>query len=397
MSEATPAATPPIRNARRNWLLGLGTLVLLGGLAWGVYWFLDSRNYETTDDSYVGGDVVQITSDVPGTVIALHADDTQRVERDQALLELDPADAKVAMASAEAGLAQAVRRVRALFAQAEQLRSRITEREAVLKMAQDDYNRRARLVRGGGVSAEEFAHSQDSLTEDTAALASARAELDQTMASIGGTTVADHPDVRAAAAKLRDAALGLHRTRVTSPVAGVIARRGVQLGQRVDAGTPLMAVVPLDDVWIDANFKEVQLRNLRVGQKVTVRSDLYGGDVTYPGRVAGLAAGSGNAFALLPPQNATGNWIKIVQRVPVRILLDPEAIKAHPLRVGLSTTVAVDVRDRSGPPVGSQLRNQPLPSKPSDADDPSVDALIDKIVAENGGSASLASTAVPPG
>jgi membrane fusion protein (multidrug efflux system) len=224
-------------------------------------------------------------------------------------------------------------------------------------------------------------------------LAAARAQLEQVLAQLGTTPVASHPDVLSAASKLRSAALAMRRTRIVAPVDGVVGRRNVQPGQHVESGTPLMAVVPLEDVWIDANFKEVQLKDMRVGQPVTVSTDIYGGKVTYHGKVAGLSAGSGNAFALLPPQNATGNWIKIVQRVPVRILLDPKELKTNPLRVGLSTTVYVDVADTSGSRVGERVRNQPLPKLLSDGDDPEVGTLIDRIIAQNGGGASSVASA----
>jgi membrane fusion protein (multidrug efflux system) len=205
------------------------------------------------------------------------------------------------------------------------------------------------------------------------------------VAQIDGTTIADHPQVLAAAAAVRNAALALHRTQLISPVGGVVAKRSVQVGQRVAAGTPLLAVVPLEDVWVDANFKEVQLERMRDGQPVTVRTDLYGHQVEYHGHLVGIAAGSGNAFALLPAQNASGNWIKIVQRVPVRILLDPNELKAHPLRVGLSTTVRVDLHDTSGPLMTTAVRNVPLPRQASAGDDPTVDARIATIIADNAG------------
>jgi membrane fusion protein (multidrug efflux system) len=209
--------------------------------------------------------------------------------------------------------------------------------------------------------------------------------LSQTVAQIDGTTIANHPQVLAAAAAVRNAALALHRTDLTSPVSGVIAKRSVQVGQRVAAGTPLLAVVPLENVWVDANFKEVQLERMRAGQPVTVRTDLYGHQVTYHGHLAGIAAGSGNAFALLPSQNASGNWIKIVQRVPVRILLDPNELKVHPLRIGLSTTVRVDLHNASGPLMSTAVRNVPLPKQTSAGDDPGVDTLIASIIADNAG------------
>jgi membrane fusion protein (multidrug efflux system) len=365
--------------------LALGTVVVLGALGYGAYWFVDARYYESTDDAYVDGDVVQVTSEVPGTVLSLKADDTQLVIAGQPLLELDPADAKIAVANAEADLARAVRQVRGLFAQSKELRAQIDQREQAERTADEDLRRRGGLIADGAISAEELSHARDAVTTTRANVAAAREQLGQTIAQIDGTTIADHPQVLAAAAAVRNAELALHRTELTSPVSGVIAKRSVEVGQRVAAGTPLLAVVPLEDVWVDANFKEVQLQRMRAGQPVSVRTDLYGGSVTYHGRVVGIAAGSGSAFALLPAQNASGNWIKIVQRVPVRILLDPRELREHPLRVGLSTTVRVDLHDTSGPVITAAVRNAPLPTEPSAGDDPAVDARIAQIIADNAG------------
>ncbi|MDR3418659.1 MAG: HlyD family efflux transporter periplasmic adaptor subunit [Nevskia sp.] len=390
----TPAAAPrPNGNGRRRNLLLLALLVLLAGGGYGAYWYTYARHYQSTDDAYVSSDIVQITSEVPGTVIALHVDDTQNVGRDQALLELDPADARVAMSGAEANLARAVRQVRTLFAQTDQLRAQIAERETELKRADDDYRRRAGLVSDGAVSSEELSHAKDNIAQLRASLTAAREELNATTAQIDGTTVPTHPQVLAAETAVRDAALALRRTHITAPLAGVVARRSVQLGQRVAPGTPLLAVVPLEDAWVDANFKEVQLQNMRVGQPVTLRADLYGGGMQYHGRLAGLAAGSGTAFALLPAQNASGNWIKIVQRVPVRIALDPQELQSHPLRVGLSMTARVDVHDTSGALIAGQVRSQPLPAQASLADDPAVEARIAQIVAANAGGSLVAAAA----
>jgi membrane fusion protein, multidrug efflux system len=382
---------PTTNNKRRRGLMALGLVATLGAVVYGSYWFLVGRHYESTDDAYVNGDLVQITSEVPGTVMALSADDTQGVRRGQMLLELDPADAKVAMSNAEAGLARAVREVRTLFATAEQLRARITDREIELQRAQDDYRRRSSLVQDGAVSSEELSHTRDNIAQIRANLTEARQQLNATTVQIDGTSLATHPLVLAAEAKVRDAALALRRTHISAPVAGVVARRSVQLGQRVAPGTALMAVVPLDAVWVDANFKEVQLENMRVGQPVELRADVYGRSVEYHGKLVGLAAGSGSAFALLPAQNASGNWIKIVQRLPVRIALDPQELKAHPLRVGLSMNVTADVRDTTGATIASQVRSEPIPAQESLGDDPDVEARIEHILAANGsGSATVA-------
>jgi membrane fusion protein (multidrug efflux system) len=373
------------RRSRRVGFIALGAVVLIGALAYGAYWFFDARYYGSTDDAYVNGDVVQITTEVPGTVLSVNVDDTQPVQAGQKLLELDPADARIAVANAEADLARAVRQVRGIFAQSSQLQAQIDQREQSARTADDDLKRRGGLISDGAISAEELSHARDAVTSSRANLAAAREQLSQTVAQIDGTTIADHPQVLAAEAAVRNAALALHRTEITSPVSGLIAKRSVQVDQRVAAGTPLMAVVPLDDVWIDANFKEGEIEHMRAGQPVTVRTDLYGHDVTYHGHVVGMAAGSGSSFALLPAQNASGNWIKIVQRIPVRILVDPAELKAHPLRIGLSAMVRVDMHDTSGPLMTPAVRNTPQPRESSAGDDPAVDRRIADIVALNAG------------
>jgi len=382
---AQAAAPTAATSKRRRGLMALGGVAILGGVVYGSYWFLSARHYQSTDDAYVDGDLVQITSEVPGTVISLTADDTQDVRREQILLELDPADAQIAMSNADARLAGAVREVRTRFATAEQLRAQIAEREIQLKRAQDDYGRRSNLLLDGAVSSEELSHTQDNIAQMRASLIEAREQLKATTVQIDGTSVETHPQVLAAEAAVRDAALALRRTQISAPVAGVVARRSVQVGQRVAPGTPLMAVVPLDDVWVDANFKEVQLKDMRVGQPVEVRSDVYGRSVKYHGKLVGLSAGSGSAFALLPAQNASGNWIKIVQRVPVRVALDPRELKSHPLRVGLSTTVSVDIRDTSGALIATQVRSVPIPVQATLGNDPGVEARIAHILAANRG------------
>jgi membrane fusion protein, multidrug efflux system len=392
MASETEAMRPgsvlrePRRRAavRRRALTALCAAIALAAAAWGGYWYVELSRVETTDDAYVGGDVVQVTSEIAGTVIALHVDDTETVRRGQPLLELDPADAEVGMAAAKAGLAQAVRQVRALFAKAEEMRAQIAEHEAALRRANDDLRRRSLLARSGAVSEADLAHARDAEAQERAALDAATRQRDETLAQIAGTRVADNPIVASAAARLREAALALRRTRLVAPVDGVVARRSVQLGQRLAAGAPLMAIVPLDDLWVDANFKEVQLERLRTGQRATLKADVYGRQIVYHGTVAGLAAGTGSAFSLLPTQNATGNWIKIVQRVPVRILIDEADLKAHPLRLGLSMAVTVEAEDA---PAAERIatRNRPLPARPSDADDPATDALIARIIAENAG------------
>jgi membrane fusion protein (multidrug efflux system) len=384
-SSAGGSSPPPASRARLLGFVTLGVAVLIGAIAWLCYYLLVARHYQSTDDAYVASDLVQITSEEPGTVIAVGVDDTQSVQRGDVLAELDPADAQLTIDAAQAQLARAVRTVRGLFAQRAQLAAQIAQHEADLQRAQSDLARREKLTSDGAVSGEELSHARDAVTVAAAALDAARSQLGATDAQIDGTTIETHPQVLDAESAVRSAALAVHRTQLRAPVAGVIAKRAVQLGQRVAPGAPLMAVVPLEGVWVDANFKEVQLRDMRVGQPVALHADVYGGKVTFHGRLVGLSAGSGSAFALLPAQNASGNWIKIVQRVPVRIALDPQELAAHPLRVGLSMKAEVDIRDSGGAPMSSQVRSTPRPTQASAADDPGVEALIQRIVTQNAG------------
>jgi membrane fusion protein (multidrug efflux system) len=393
MSTPNPVASDAARRTSGRRRLGLTLLVLvvlLGTAGYALYWFGYARHFESTDDAYVNGDVVQVSSQEPGTVLAVHVDDTQPVAVDAPLVDLDPADAEVAMGNAEAELARSVRQVRGLFAQGAQLQAQIDQRESALATAESDLKRRQGLLDDGAISGEELSHARDNVVSLRAAVAAAREQLAQTVAQTQGTRIDNHPQVLAAAAAVRNAALALHRTRLVAPVAGVVAKRNVQVGQRIAAGTPLLAVVPLDDVWIDANFKEVQLARMQAGQPVSVNVDVYGSKVTYHGRLVGVGAGSGSAFALLPAQNASGNWIKIVQRVPVRILLDPRELKAHPLRIGLSAQVSVDLRNGQAVAASGAVRNTPQPVQASAGDDPAVEAQIARIIAENSGARAVA-------
>ena len=372
-SAATLPASRPT-NPRRKALGLIAVAVLLAGVAYGAYWALALKHVESTDNAYVNGNVVQITPQVAGTVVAILADDTDRVTAGQPLVRLDPADARVALDQAEAQLAQTVRETRTLYANNAGLGAQIGLREAELARAQsevaralDDVNRRAPLLASGAVGQEEFAHVTAQLASAhsaqaaaQSALAAARDGLASNQSLTDNTSVAQHPGVQKAAARVREAFLALRRADLPAPLDGVVARRSVQIGQRVAAGTPLMAVVALDKLWVDANFKEGQLKNLRLGQPATLTADVYGQKVAFHGQVSGLGAGTGAAFALLPAQNATGNWIKVVQRVPVRITLDPKELATHPLRVGLSMEVDVDVTDVSGKTLADSPRSQPV-------------------------------------
>jgi membrane fusion protein (multidrug efflux system) len=372
------------KGQRRFWFMILGGVVLVAALAYGVYWLLVSRFYESTDDAYVAGNVVTVTSKENATVLALHADNTQTVKQGQLLVEMDPAVAKVNLDAAQANLARVVRSVRSEFSRSGSGEAQLNQARVALQQAQDDYQRRQKAFATQSVSGEELAHARDAVASAQAAVNSAQQMLAQSNSAIEGTDIAHNPDVLAAEATLRAAAITYGHMRLIAPLDGVIAQRTVQAGQQVAAGTPLMAVVPLNNVWIDANFKEVQLARMRVGQPVTVKADIYGGGVTYHGRIEGLGAGSGSAFALLPPQNASGNWIKIVQRVPVRVALDPQELADHPLRVGLSVSVETDVRDQSGGLLTSKVGAGTTIANTGEDSGPVADAMIARILRQNG-------------
>ena len=371
-------------SGRQRGFLILGVVIVIAALAYGAYWFFDARFYESTDDAYVSGNIVAVTSRENGTVMALHVDNTQTVRRGQPLLELDPAVVNVNVAAAESNLARAVRTVNGEFSHAASSNAQVAQAQVALVLARTDYQRRQSASVDGAVSGEELAHARDNVTAAEAALAAARGGHEQTLSQIQGTDVANNPDVLTAEATLRNTIIAQGHMRIVAPVDGVIAQRTVQLGQQVTAGTPLMAVVSLSDVWIDANFKEVQLQDMRIGQPATVTADIYGGKVTYHGHVEGLGAGSGSAFALLPPQNASGNWIKIVQRVPVRIALDPRELADHPLRVGLSVTASVSIKDTTGPLVTSRVEMAQSQADLGEDTNARADAIIARILAENG-------------
>jgi membrane fusion protein (multidrug efflux system) len=333
---------------RRKMLLTVIGAFAVGVIGYGAYWSVALRNAESTDDAYVNGNVVQITSQVPGTVVGIAANDTEFVKAGTTLVQLDTADARVALEQAESQLAKTVRQVRNLYATSGQLAATVRQHDAELSRAQEDLGRRERLAASGFISSEALQHERSSLRVADAAAAAAKQQLAAHQALVEHTSIESHPDVRAAAARVHEAYLAYSRTALPAPVSGYVAKRSVQLGQRVAPGAPLMAVIPLDDVWVDANFKEGQLQHMRAGQPVRLTADLYGDKLEYRGKVVGFGAGTGGAFALLPAQNASGNWIKIVQRVPVRIALDRADLAAHPLQVGLSMQVKVDTHDQAG-------------------------------------------------
>ncbi|UJJ51244.1 MULTISPECIES: efflux RND transporter periplasmic adaptor subunit [Rhodanobacter] len=380
-----PLAPPARKNPRGPLLRLLAVVVLLAVIGWALWYFLDGRWYEGTDDAYVNGNVVQITPQVPGTVVSIGADDGDRVHAGDVLVRLDPSDADVALAEAKANLANTVRKVRGLYSSVSGARADVAARQTAVDKARADYHRRVALAKSGAISAEELAHASDALTSAESALTAAQQQYQTSKVLVDDTVVASHPDVQAASARLRAAFLDDVRATLIAPVDGYVAKRSVQVGQRVQPGAALMAVVPLHGVWVDANFKETQLTDMRIGQPVTIRSDVYGGAVEYKGKVQSLGVGTGSAFSLLPAQNATGNWIKIVQRIPVRIVFDdPAQLDQHPLRIGMSLDVDVSLHDRSGP-----MLSQRSPSKPAFSTDvyrqqlAKADAAITQIVHAN--------------
>ncbi|CAG2151030.1 p-hydroxybenzoic acid efflux pump subunit AaeA [Cupriavidus yeoncheonensis] len=345
---AAAQAHPGKKNTRKRLLAMLGLATALAAAGYGAYYYTVARFHEETDDAYVNGNLVQLTPQVSGTVVAVNADDTQIVKAGEAVVTLDAADARIALANAEAALGQTVRQVSALYVNNNVLAATVQQRQTDLARAQDDLRRRTEVAETGAVAAEDVAHARNAVRAAEAALETARQQLSSNHALTDQASVVDHPSVLAAAAKVREAHLANARNTLPAPVAGYVARRSVQVGQRVAPGNPLMAIVPLDGVWVDANFKEVQLKHIRTGQPVELHADLYGSKVTYHGVVVGFSAGTGSAFSALPAQNATGNWIKVVQRLPVRIRLDPAELRAHPLQIGLSMQVDVQTEKEEG-------------------------------------------------
>ena len=396
MASTPESSTAAPASMRRPVLLLIAMAVLLACVAAFAYWLLVARHYEDTDDAYVNGRLVTITSQVTGTVVAIGADENELVAPGQMLVRLDPADLRTDLARAQAQLAQAVRETRSLYASGDALQAAVAERQNELARAQDDLARRRAVRDTGAVSLEDVRHAELAVTEAEAALQVAREQLRSNRVLTAGVAPAAHPAVLAAGSRVRESYLALRRAEIPAPIAGQIARRSVQVGQRITPGTPLMTLVPMSDLWVDANFKEVQLRTMRLGQPVELTADTYGGSVRFHGRVASFAAGTGSSFALIPAQNATGNWIKVVQRVPVRIALDPRDLADHPLRVGLSMHAVVDVR---GDEHGAGPRGEGLASNSTrvyEGLEHEADALVQRIIAENTQGTGAPATPVAP-
>ena len=354
----TPSEAPA--GKRRRVLGVIAALFIVIGLLWGLFWLLVLSKRERTDDAYVNGNKVVISAQVSGTVIAVLTDDTQLVKAGQVLVRLDPIDAATGLARSASALGQGVRQVRQQKSNAEQYDSMIVTRRLELARAEADLAKREPLLADSAIAPEEVRHARENVLLARAALTQAERQAIAAHALVDGTSVEDNPAVLQAKAAYRDAWIAAQRNAVVAPVTGYVAERSVQLGQHVTAGQAMLTVTPLNELWVDANFKEVQLRHLRIGQPAEVRSDLYGGSFVYHGHVKGMSAGTGAAFALLPAQNASGNWIKVVQRVPVRIQLDDADLAKSPLRVGLSATVTVDTTNEEGPVLAKEAADQPV-------------------------------------
>ena len=401
MSGPAPENSLPVngnQTKRKKWMLALAGIFAIAAILYTIYWFVTGRNSEFSDDAYVAANIVQITPQVAGTVVAITVNETDFVKAGEVLVRLDSTNAEIALQEAQQQLAQTVREVRTLYAANSSLTSTLAQHRAELEQAradllnaQTDFKRRESLLATGAVSQEDVQHAQTALeaalnhvAASTAALNTAKEQLLGNEALTSGISVTNHPRVRAAATRVKQAYLDLKRGSILSPVDGYVGKRNVQLGQRVAIGAPLLTIIPLREIWVDANYKEAQLRRIRIGQSVALTSDVYGSKVDYHGHVSGVGSGTGAAFALLPAQNATGNWIKVVQRVPVRIALDEKEVAAHPLRVGMSMEATVDLAS----PGKSALANEATPREENQTqvysgDDREVDAMVARIIAGN--------------
>ena len=381
---------------RRKTLLIVLLIFIAAGIIWLLLWLLVFSTRETTDDAYVGGNQVAISAQVPGTVVAILADDTQHVEAGQILVKLDNTDASVRLAQAEATLASAVRQVRQQTDSASGSDAAVAEQQVALKKAEADLKRRLPLVAQQAEAPETIQHLRDAVAQARAALNTAQAQASAQHASISGTDIANNPSVLQARANFRAMWVAAQRNAIYAPVSGYVAQRSVQVGNSVQAGQQLMTVLPLHNLWIDANFKESQLRHIRIGQPAKIEADIYGGSVEYHGKVIGLGAGTGSVFSLLPAQNATGNWIKVVQRVPVRIALDNQELDKHPLRIGLSSDVTVNITDDKGPVLAPQGEREPVAETTVYEQMASkADAEADKVIQANLGSSDKTSSDRP--
>jgi membrane fusion protein (multidrug efflux system) len=368
----TTDAQIPVRNNRRLALFGITILFIIGVILYTVYYLLVLTQREETDNAYVGGNLVTLTSQVTGNVQQIRADETQQVQAGAEVIALDPADAQI------------TRQQRERYADVGRYDALVAQRQLAVTRASDDLTRRLPLASDQIISGEDIAHAKQILADAKAAADVATKQADAARAQTTGVDLPHNPAVLSAKADFEQAWLAARRNAILAPVSGYVAKRSVQIGARITPGMALLSIVPLDQLWIDANFKESELRNIRLGQPARIEADIYGGKVEYHGKVVGLSAGTGSAFSLLPAQNANGNWIKVVQRLPVRIALDAQELKDHPLRIGLSTVVTVDTHDRNGATLGAPMPATPVyTTQALQQPMQEADALADKIVAQN--------------
>ena len=359
-------------------------LLLLIAIGSAAYWFFFIKGFEETEDAYVSGNQVMVSSQVAGNISKINVDNMDPVQAGDVLLELDDTNAKLSFEQAKSNLANAVRQISQLNYTVKQLKSAVRANEITLAQAQGNLNRRVQLVKDGAIDKESFQHAKEAVELAKANLTTSQNQLEANQALLLDGPLSEQPQIQSAVSNLKQAWLNLERTKIRSPIKGYVARRNAQVGQAVSVGGALMAVVNTDQMWLDANFKETQLTHMRIGQPVEIHFDLYGKDKTFNGKVVGIEMGTGSAFSLLPTQNATGNWIKVVQRVPVRIQLDPQQLAENPLRIGLSATVKVNVSDSQGETLRNQAPSTTLYStNVLQYDESAVNNLIESIIRDN--------------
>jgi len=354
--------TSPERRKKIIWIYcGIcSALLLIAFFYWLIFW----RYFEWTDDAYVEGNQVVATPLQDGFIQAIHTDDTYFVKKGDLLIEMDETDARIELEHAKEDLAQTVRNVCQLFHDYFAYWSDIGVKKAELIKTMQDLEHREGVIDAGGVSLEDLEHAVAALRASYHSLEQTKSLYKKALAAIQGTSIYDHPLILAAADRVRLAWVRLYRCNIYAPVDGLVAQRKIQVGMWVRSGQPLLSVIPLDQIWVNANYKETQLKHMRIGQKVKIHSDLYGHGVVYHGTIAGLPGAAGNAYSILPPQNLSGNWIKIVQRLPVRVSLDPDELLKHPLRIGLSMEATVDMRDQEGKLVPTSSLGSPTYETP---------------------------------
>ncbi len=388
MSENAEMQAPQLpknkKKKRKNALIFLAIVFIVIGIAYAAYWFLVLRHFQETDDAYVAGNQVQVMAQVSGSVNKVWFDNTDYVKQGDVLVTLDKADAEQAFEKAQTALATSVRETHQLIINGKQYQATIELQKTALAQAEADLKRREPLGSANLIGREDLQHARDAVATAKAQLDVAVQQYNANQAMVLNTSLENQPAVKQSAAALRDAWLALQRTEVVSPIDGFVSRRSVQVGSQITSSTPLLAVVPAKNLWVDANFKETQLADVRIGQSATVISDIYGDSVEYHGKVVGLDMGTGSAFSLLPAQNATGNWIKVVQRLPVRIELDPAQLEKYPLRIGLSTLVKVDTQNKEGKVLADSVRQSPAyESNALALDLAPVNQLINNIIRAN--------------